>query len=135
MGGNRPRKKRSLRRQRRRSFSHWDTVRPAPAAHISLEEIGRFGARGMRRIYGRGDRFSGLPALNMDIWRAKSGRVFVRFWSRGSYVDWRAYELHGLVVPVAPSGGAVSDHEALVPAVVRDEYDEWVIDRVEYPYE
>ena len=135
MGGHTHDNPKSPQLKRSSNFVWWDTKRPSRAGNLSLEDIGSFNARGMRRIFGRGDMFPGLPGYNMDIWVARNGRVLIRFWSRGSYVDPCSFELHGLVVPAATLSGEKQLDEGVVPAIVRDRYDEWVIDRIEFPYE
>ena len=123
----------------------WDTPDAARVPGVTLEPIPRFDARGMRRIYGRGDHFppapspvegfgpTRTPTFCMDIWQARSGRIFVRFWSRGCYVDWCSYELCGMVIPVGALRPAACANEGLVPTILRDRYEAWVGDCLEYP--
>lgn len=118
------------------SVSAWVTkpLLRAPRAH--LEELEDFDARGMRSIFGRVDQFPGLPAFHLDLWLAKGNRVFVRFSSRGSYVGRCSYELHEFkITRETIDGVARYDREALTPPIVRIAYDEWLDDRITYPYE
>jgi hypothetical protein len=100
-----------------------------------LADTGWFDARGMRSPYGRADKIPDLPAYHLDMWVAKGGRVFIRFWSRGSYVGPLSFELRGADLQLAAAAESPRQNQHLVPAIVRDRYDEWVVDRVEYPYE
>ena len=45
--------------------------------NATLEAIGHFDARGMRRVYGRGDHFKRV--FNMDIWKDRNDRLLARF--------------------------------------------------------
>lgn len=49
-------------------------------ARIKLAVIDDFNARGMKRVYGRGDQFKNWT-LNLDLWKNREGRLFARFWS------------------------------------------------------
>lgn len=123
----------------------WVTPDPDPRADLALQPIPAFDARGMRRIYGRSDHFlpapspipgfgrQRVPAYCLDIWRAKTGRIFVRFWSRSGYVDGCAYELQGLAFPESSLKPESGDNEAWVPSIVRDAYETWVAESLEYP--
>ena len=78
---------------KKQSLGYWDSEGPIDSS-IRVEEIDPFDARGKRRVYGRGDIFDRLT-LNIDVWRSRNGRLFVRFWSRSAEVDWRSYEIFG----------------------------------------
>jgi hypothetical protein len=101
---------------------------------IRLNHIGHFAARGKRRVYGRGDRFGKLT-LNMDVWRAKDGRLFARFWSRNDEVDWYSYEIVGLSFLNRRKKTAVTEFgEHWVPECLRQEYDDWVLSEMPFVY-
>lgn len=98
------------------SVAAWDDdIQPDP--QVSLEAIGSFNARGMRRLYGRGDHF-GRRTLNLDLWKSGDGRVLARFWSRSDEVDDESWEVLG--------GQADAQDEQQVPQRLRDQYDSWV---------
>src|SRR5262245_23575149 len=73
----------------------WDFI-PAPNTRVQTERIAAFDARGMRRVYGRGDRFGHMAAFNMDIWCDRKGHLFARFWSRSAEVDGLSLAIHGI---------------------------------------
>lgn len=81
-----------------------------------LEAVEDFNARGMRRVYGRGDYF-GRRTLNLDLWRARDGRLLARFWSRSNEVDCESWAVIG--------GQAGAQGEQQVPQCLRDEYEIW----------
>jgi hypothetical protein len=90
----------------------------------SVEIHEGFNARGMSRVYGRGDHLPGVAAYNMDIWKDRAGRLLVRFWSRNADVDWVSYEIVGVRKADLPEGMV---EEAWIPACVREEYDTWIV--------
>ena len=106
---------------------HWESE-PPTGSSSRVEEIDHFDARGMRRVYGRGDHFVRL-VFNLDVWRSRNGRLFVRFWSRSKGISWCSFELLGTKVPdvTFPS----SDH--WIPECLREQYDDWVVDCFEDP--
>ena len=105
---------------------------PAQSVGIAIIEIANFSARGMRRIYGRGDRF-GSRAFNMDIFINRATRMLVRFWSRADEVASESWELFGLKPKTLPracgeAGAEKPDEpERLIPVVLREKYDSWII--------
>ena len=104
----------------------WETHSPRKS-QARIEYIDAFDARGMRRVYGRGDHFGRKAALKMDIWRDKRGQLFARFWSRNSEVDELSIAIHGIrtdSIPKPHKGAAFSD--VWIPKVVRDEYTDWM---------
>jgi len=101
----------------------WSTRGPT-GRRIRWQYTSHFSARGMRRLYGRSDVFGSWTA-NMEVWLAKDGRVFARFWSRSSDVDNLSYEVLGLKVPPIAKG-AHADGERWVPVCLRHEYEDWV---------
>lgn len=102
----------------------WD-VPYCGAGNESLAEIEHFPARGMKRVYGRGDHFPSRPAFNMDVWRDRQGRLLARFWSRSGEVDWESWEILGIPVPESLSGPPFD--EQWVPDCLRKQYDTWII--------
>ena len=103
----------------------WDSEFPQSAA--TLEEIDHFNARGMRRVYGRGDTFPERRTFNMDIWKDKHDRLVMRFWSRNIDVDWESYEIMGLdacSIPTLVSKSELVD--SWVPKAVRNAYEDWI---------
>ena len=89
---------------------------------MALEVINDFDARGMHRVYGRGDRF-GRFTLNMDIWQARSGLLFVRFWSRSDDVDWESYQILGFPGARLRRHEMCGENEHWVPECLRREYE------------
>jgi len=59
----------------------------------------------------------------MTIWKDKNGRLLVRFWSRSMEVDWRPFELIG-ILPEFLKGTSLD--EKWIPQALRKEYDEWI---------
>ena len=112
-------------------------------------DIPWFSARGIRRIYGRGDGFE-IPSdenvilvfvrseiyrrltCDIDIWLRKDGRVFVRFFSSKQRIDPLSFELTGARIPSELKRGILLD-ESWVPQVLRDTYDEWIEECFDYP--
>lgn len=99
---------------------HWDqTIQHAP--QVKVAAIENFSARGMRRVYGRGDRFKNWT-LSLDLWKTKDGRLLARFWSRSQEVDWESWEVIGL----EQADYSYAD-ERWVPWCLRKAYDNWVL--------
>lgn len=93
---------------------------------VKVEECDHFDARGMVRVYGRGDRFV-RRIFNMDIWLARDGRLLVRFWSRDADTDWRSFRILGKDpsrIPRRKPPDGFDDR--WIPQAVRDAYDEWI---------
>lgn len=92
-----------------------------------FEVIAHFDARSKHRVYGRSDHFGKLT-LNMDVWRAKDGRLLVRFWSRNDEIDWCSYEIINLSVANRPHDKATAEFgEHWIPECLREEYENWVV--------
>ncbi len=105
----------------------WNTD-PPRNVRVEIEYIDWFSARGMKRVYGRGDHFHGRASLNMDIWRNRHGQLFVRFWSRGEEVDDYSLTIHGInteSLPDGPSEDGFTDE--WLPKTFREEYESWII--------
>lgn len=96
--------------------------RGGPTATVT--EIEPFSARGMRRVYGRGDHYQ-RRGLYLDIWCDRTGRLLARFWSRSGEVDGESWEIVG--VPTADQLGGPPFNEQWVPDCLRKQYDAWVI--------
>lgn len=94
-------------------------------SNASVTEIDDFSARGLRRVYGRGDHYPGRPAFNMDIWRDRTGRLLARFWSRSDEVDSESWDILG--VRDADSLNGPPFDERWVPDCLRKQYGKWVI--------
>lgn len=104
----------------------WDKEGPSNR-RIRINIIDDFDARGMRCLYGRTDLFPEKCRFNMTIWKDRNGRILVRFWSRSIDVEWRSFEVIGLVPKLIPSrqkGGSFDD--GWIPQSLRDEYDQWI---------
>jgi len=102
----------------------WDKDVPDRKA-IQVEMIDHFDARGMTLLYGRGDHYPGRGAYNLDMWVDRRGRILARFWSRIRDVDGESYEVIGMRSPAKPINKQYD--EAVVPAKLRNEYDNWLI--------
>jgi hypothetical protein len=95
---------------------------------IKMKHIDHFDARGLKRVYGRGDDFGRHRKFNMDVWLARSGRLLARFWSRSSDIDSMSLEIIGCSrTPAAASKRCEIDNEWWIPQRLRDEYDDWII--------
>ena len=95
---------------------------------ITAKLIPHFDARGMQRLYGETERRAFRhEAFSVDIWRTRSGRIFARFWSRGSEVDWESYEVIGMNL----SAPIPAMDERWFPRVLRKQYDDWMIENHE----
>ena len=92
---------------------------------VKLKCISHFDARGMKRVYGRGDRFGNGRTFNMDVWLTRAGRLLARFWSCSSEVDWESYEIVGLPHPPV-RGKEAGLSEDWVPQRLRTQYDSWI---------
>lgn len=103
----------------------WDSEEPA--ANAVVEEIDHFVARGMRRVYGRGDCFIKNHTFHMDIWQDRRGRLLMRFWSRSDDVDERSFEIKGMDLQAIPRLDKMRGFEDLwIPGAVRDIYEQCV---------
>jgi hypothetical protein len=110
----------------------WDSA-PRRHSRVQLNETGRFDARGMRRVYGRGDRFGRMAAFNMDIWCDRNGILVARFWSRSEEVDDCSFVIRGLSLDAIPKRSKnESFSDDWIPKKLRDEYENWIIS--ESPY-
>lgn len=110
-------------------LKYWDADGPTNP-EIYLEDIDYFSARGLRRVYGRGDifRFSyGETEFQMTIWRDRNRKLFVRFWSDDEDIDWRAYTIIGM-----PDTATIDDYGQgnWIPYCLRSAYDEWITDEI-----
>jgi len=85
----------------------------------------------MRLVYGRGDHFQRL-SCGLDMYLRKDRRVFVRFYSPGKRVTYRSYEMIGLTLPPMREIAKLLDDEH-VPALLRDLYEDWVSECIQYP--
>jgi hypothetical protein len=62
--------------------------------NATVHPIEHFDARGMRRVYRRGDHLGRV--FNMDIWEDRHDRILARFWSRNPEVDEESWEIIGV---------------------------------------
>jgi hypothetical protein len=115
-------------RRKDTNVAYWEGI-ARPSRRVTVKYIDHFSARGMHRVYGRGDNFSGNPRLCMDIWRSAAGRLLVRFWSHGTEVDPVSYEIIGIPTDQHPKLGPPYD-ESWVPQVLRREYERWIISEI-----
>jgi hypothetical protein len=104
---------------------HWEIDGP-DCTTIRVKAIVHFDARGMRRVYGRGDHVGRLT-FNMDVWKSAVGLLHVRFWSRSSEVDWESYQVMGMPSDLLEVQVFENFDESWVPEKIRDEYDNWVL--------
>ena len=108
-----------------KDIAHWDTDGPR-GKNLKVEMANHFDARGMRRLYGRGDWFT-RRSFHMDMWSGKDGRILARFWAHSTDVDSESYEVFGLK-PVPPDPMAANRFSELnVPEALRREYDNWIL--------
>ena len=109
-------------------FPEWDT--PVSPQNAIVTEIAHFNARGMRRVYGRGEVFPGGPSFNMDIWLTRDGRLLMRCWSRCNEIDDRSFEINGIPqasIPVRQAGDTFA--ESWIPLAVRQAYGCWIFEK------
>ena len=103
----------------------WETSAPRKTKNVCVDEIKYFDARGMLRVYGRGDHFIGYGTFNLDIWLTRDERLLMRCWSRCMDIDDRSYEIKGIDTAKIPKPDKKSGlAESWVPAVVRKTYNE-----------
>ena len=105
--------------------ANWEQSGPRGRG-ISAKFIDPFSARGMRRVYGRGDHFGRGRTFNMDVWLTRDGRLLARFWARRDEVDWLSLEVTGFI-HAPPQNKKREVNEDWVPKCIRDEYDNWII--------
>jgi len=106
-------------------LTYWGTESIDMDARV--EEIEHFDARGMCSVYGRGDNFGRHHSFNMDIWKARDGRLLMRCWSRCEDIDWRSFEIKGLdMVEIPARDKKTGFGESWVPKAVRKAYDQWI---------
>lgn len=111
------------------TIAHWNTKPPTTVANI--ESIATFDARGMRRVYGRGDRFGNRCSFTMDIWKTRDNRLFMRFWSHSVDIEDHSFEIQGVHVDNIPARGLKSSFpETWMPEAVRATYDQWIQDEL-----
>lgn len=104
----------------------WDSDDPAESP-LTLMECDWFNANGMHRVYGRGDKVGSKARFNMDVWRDRTDRILIRFWSRSDDVDGRSFKLCGISSKRSKSlasDGVLRDD--WIPSVLRRAYEEWI---------
>jgi len=103
----------------------WESDVPDTDAIVS--EIEHFDARGMSRVYGRGDYFGRHWYFNMDIWRTRDGRLLMRCWSRCNEIDWRSFEIKGVdLSKISEHPKCMGFPDSWVPKAVRQAYEQWI---------
>lgn len=106
-------------------FSYWDSE--PPAADADVREIEHFDARGMHRVYGRGDHLGRHHTFNMDIWKTRKGRLLMRCWSRCDEIDWRSFEIKGVDQGMIPKDAKTTGFpDSWVPESARNAYEDWI---------
>jgi hypothetical protein len=109
---------------------YWEATPGRRGRGIKVKPIDHFNARGMRRVYGRGDVFllNGKQTYkrNMDVWLTREGRLLARFWALGYEVDEESFEVIGLAQPPVREREARLS-EDWVPQSLRNEYKAWLI--------
>ena len=98
-----------------------------PDTNAVVLEIEHFDARGMCRVYGRGDNFGRHRSFNMDIWKTCDGRLLMRCWSRCEDIDWRSFEIKGAdLAEISERPKCKGFLESWVPGPVRQAYEQWI---------
>lgn len=90
---------------------------------VRVVEIKPFSARGMRRVYGRGDHLQ-RRTYNLDIWLDRHDRLLARFWSRRTEVTDEAWEIKGM--PDAHLLVVSSFDTQWIPTCLRQQYENWI---------
>jgi hypothetical protein len=99
----------------------------APETGALVTEIDHFNARGMRRVYGRGDHFDRHRSFNMDIWRTHDGRLLMRCWSRCEDIDWCSFKIKGVDLAEIPEiNKSAGFQDSWVPSAARQAYERWI---------
>ena len=107
------------------ALTYWDSE--APAMDAIMKEIEHFDARGMLRVYGRGDNFGRYRSFNMDIWKTCDGRLLMRCWSRCEDIDWRSFAIKGVnLVEIPERAKETGFRESWVPKAARKAYNQWI---------
>jgi hypothetical protein len=102
--------------------------KPSPRGrNVSVKILRRFDARGMARVYSRGDDYSSRRRFDMDVWLCRDGRLLARFSSHSKKVKNLSLELRGFK-PDHSLFGVVADSNPLwLPKSLRDIYEEWTL--------
>ena len=66
----------------------------------------------------------------MDVWSAGERKMLARFWSNYSDICNRSFEVSGWVA--LPRGGIKDRGEAYIPHRLREEYELWVKEALEF---
>jgi hypothetical protein len=99
----------------------------SPSEDAEVEDIDHFDARGMFRVYGRGDHFGRHSSFHMDIWMTRDGRLMMRCWSLCADIGWRSFEIKGVdPVDIPERDKKVALSDSWVPKAVRRAYDQWI---------
>jgi hypothetical protein len=103
----------------------WESPSPRYKG-IKIEMIDYFDARGMKRVYGRGDCFGRNRYFHMDIWATSSGRLLMRCWSRCSEIDGRSFEIFGIDIEKSIFQPHKKMCDDWIPYIVREAYETWI---------
>jgi hypothetical protein len=113
----------------------WNT-QPRRSSKVELLDIDPFDARGMKRVYGRGDDYSQRGhVFNMSIWLAKDDRLFSRFWARSKGIRDKSLEVMGFNhkgLPLTYDAEKPFEIEVWASECLRDAYSYWIDDQVCY---
>ena len=111
----------------RKPMFEWFTEPPEiEPGIVDVFEIDPFSAKGMRRVYVRGDHFGGGRTFQLYIWKNKHDQLFMRCWSHHSDYLPRSFSITGVNPQVKPKVDGKPDlREEWVPQMVRDAYDDW----------
>jgi hypothetical protein len=105
-----------------------DECRPCRGSVV--KRIKNFDARGKRSVYGQGDHFGRRLSFHMDVWKARSGALLVRFWSRSAEIKQLSYEVTGMPPNRQPNGARPEDDDypdsSWIPQPLRKEYYKWI---------
>jgi hypothetical protein len=112
-----------MRREKPEDYYFDDECPPDRGITVKLTE--HFDARGMVRVYGRGNHFPECAGFHMDVWTNREGRLLARFWSYGATVDGMSYEILGITTSRRPKTGPPFDCR-WVPQCLRQAYHNWI---------
>ncbi|MEI6169114.1 MAG: hypothetical protein WCS52_18185 [bacterium] len=96
-----------------------------------IAKVSTFNARGMRRIYCRGDRFGRGLSFNLDIWKTREGRVLMSCWTRCECIEDISFEIRGIPTGLLPENEKTAlAQDDWVPESARIAYDRWIQDNL-----
>ena len=92
---------------------------------IRVKFIDEFDARGMKRVYGRCDRWGRGRIFNLDIWITREGRLLARFWAASGDAERESFEITG--VSRQRLAELIEDEDSWISNRLRKEYENWTI--------